>query len=163
MIIMDIADPIEAGPGYVLYTQEFYQFAQTKVIMMMVDDEMMRWFISVQNIKYIKMRIVDREWCFGDSIRSRISLQLIRMFHCHPPNTQNSFEICNLPSHNLPSHQKSHLISTHSIHLTISHFSSIISSPKYRCLIMCSLIQLTSPPLAPTGPSILVVEMVESR
>nr|CCA23198.1 spermine synthase putative [Albugo laibachii Nc14] len=31
VIIMDIADPIEAGPGYVLYTQEFYQYAQTKL------------------------------------------------------------------------------------------------------------------------------------
>mmetsp|Transcript_47847 Transcript_47847/g.54201 ORF Transcript_47847/g.54201 Transcript_47847/m.54201 type:complete len:347 (-) Transcript_47847:41-1081(-) len=31
VIIMDIADPIEAGPGYVLYTEEFYQFALTKM------------------------------------------------------------------------------------------------------------------------------------
>jgi len=31
VIIMDIADPIEAGPGYVLYTEEFYKFAVTKM------------------------------------------------------------------------------------------------------------------------------------
>jgi spermidine synthase len=31
VIIMDIADPIEAGPGYVLYTKEFYEYAQTKL------------------------------------------------------------------------------------------------------------------------------------
>ncbi|KAA0169344.1 hypothetical protein FNF28_02125 [Cafeteria roenbergensis] len=31
VIIMDIADPIEAGPGIVLYTQEFYKFAVTKL------------------------------------------------------------------------------------------------------------------------------------
>lgn len=31
IIIMDIADPIEAGPGIALYTQEFYQFAITKL------------------------------------------------------------------------------------------------------------------------------------
>eukprot|EP00753_Platysulcus_tardus_P020585 PLAT8250.1.p2 GENE.PLAT8250.1~~PLAT8250.1.p2 ORF type:complete len:328 (+),score=157.91 PLAT8250.1:42-986(+) len=31
VIIMDIADPIEAGPGIVLYTQEFYEFAITKL------------------------------------------------------------------------------------------------------------------------------------
>lgn len=31
VIIMDIADPIEAGPGYVLYTEEFYQYARTKM------------------------------------------------------------------------------------------------------------------------------------
>uniref|UniRef100_A0A7S1CPT3 thermospermine synthase n=1 Tax=Bicosoecida sp. CB-2014 TaxID=1486930 RepID=A0A7S1CPT3_9STRA len=31
VIIMDIADPIEAGPGIALYTQEFYQFAITKL------------------------------------------------------------------------------------------------------------------------------------
>lgn len=31
VIIMDIADPIEAGPGYVLYTKEFYQYATTKL------------------------------------------------------------------------------------------------------------------------------------
>mmetsp|Transcript_25027 Transcript_25027/g.39578 ORF Transcript_25027/g.39578 Transcript_25027/m.39578 type:complete len:355 (-) Transcript_25027:1269-2333(-) len=31
VIIMDIADPIEAGPGYVLYTEEFYEYAQTKL------------------------------------------------------------------------------------------------------------------------------------
>ncbi|CAM9563460.1 unnamed protein product [Choristocarpus tenellus] len=31
VIVMDIADPIEAGPGYVLYTQEFYSFAMTKL------------------------------------------------------------------------------------------------------------------------------------
>lgn len=31
VIIMDIADPIEAGPGYVLYTEEFYQYAVTKL------------------------------------------------------------------------------------------------------------------------------------
>lgn len=31
VIIMDIADPIEAGPGYVLYTEEFYKFATTKL------------------------------------------------------------------------------------------------------------------------------------
>lgn len=31
VIIMDIADPIEAGPGYVLYTKEFYEFALTKL------------------------------------------------------------------------------------------------------------------------------------
>lgn len=31
VIIMDIADPIEAGPGYVLYTEEFYKFAVTKL------------------------------------------------------------------------------------------------------------------------------------
>eukprot|EP00968_Pinguiococcus_pyrenoidosus_P022458 scaffold3250_cov222-Pinguiococcus_pyrenoidosus.AAC.2 len=28
---MDIADPIEAGPGYVLYTEEFYKFAVTRL------------------------------------------------------------------------------------------------------------------------------------
>jgi len=31
VIIMDICDPIEAGPGYKLYTQEFYQFLDTKL------------------------------------------------------------------------------------------------------------------------------------
>lgn len=31
VIIMDIADPIEAGPGYVLYTEEFYKYATTKL------------------------------------------------------------------------------------------------------------------------------------
>ncbi|KAI9916702.1 hypothetical protein PsorP6_016711 [Peronosclerospora sorghi] len=31
VVIMDIADPIEAGPGYVLYTEEFYKYAVTKV------------------------------------------------------------------------------------------------------------------------------------
>ncbi|CAH0474917.1 unnamed protein product [Peronospora belbahrii] len=31
VIIMDIADPIEAGPGYVLYTEEFYKYALTKL------------------------------------------------------------------------------------------------------------------------------------
>lgn len=31
VIIMDIADPIEAGPGIALYTQEFYSFAITKL------------------------------------------------------------------------------------------------------------------------------------
>ncbi|DAZ98408.1 TPA: hypothetical protein N0F65_000122 [Lagenidium giganteum] len=31
VIIMDIADPIEAGPGYVLYTEEFYKYAVTKL------------------------------------------------------------------------------------------------------------------------------------
>jgi spermidine synthase len=31
IIIMDICDPIEAGPGIVLYTQEFYQLAKTKL------------------------------------------------------------------------------------------------------------------------------------
>jgi spermidine synthase len=31
VIIMDIADPIEAGPGYVLYTEEFYKFAVSKL------------------------------------------------------------------------------------------------------------------------------------
>jgi len=31
VIVMDIADPIEAGPGYVLYTQEFYAFAKEKL------------------------------------------------------------------------------------------------------------------------------------
>lgn len=31
VIIMDIADPIEAGPGYVLYTQEFYKFAISRL------------------------------------------------------------------------------------------------------------------------------------
>jgi spermidine synthase len=31
VIVMDIADPIEAGPGYVLYTEEFYRFALTKL------------------------------------------------------------------------------------------------------------------------------------
>jgi len=48
VIIMDIADPIEAGPGYVLYTQEFYQFAQTKVMIMIIDEKMvdeMRWLM----------------------------------------------------------------------------------------------------------------------
>lgn len=31
VIIMDIADPIEAGPGIALYTEEFYKFAITKL------------------------------------------------------------------------------------------------------------------------------------
>lgn len=31
VIIMDISDPVEAGPGIALYTQEFYQFAVTKL------------------------------------------------------------------------------------------------------------------------------------
>lgn len=31
VIIMDIADPIEAGPGIVLYTQEFYRYAASKL------------------------------------------------------------------------------------------------------------------------------------
>ncbi|CAI5741636.1 unnamed protein product [Hyaloperonospora brassicae] len=31
VILMDIADPIEAGPGYVLYTEEFYRYAVTKL------------------------------------------------------------------------------------------------------------------------------------
>jgi len=31
VIIMDIADPIEAGPGYVLYTEEFYKYAVTQL------------------------------------------------------------------------------------------------------------------------------------
>jgi len=31
VIIMDICDPIEAGPGYKLYTNEFYTFLQTKL------------------------------------------------------------------------------------------------------------------------------------
>ena len=31
IIVMDIADPIEAGPGIALYTQEFYQLAKRKL------------------------------------------------------------------------------------------------------------------------------------
>ena len=31
VIIMDISDPIEAGPGIMLYTQEFYQHAKTRL------------------------------------------------------------------------------------------------------------------------------------
>ncbi|KAG5175001.1 S-adenosyl-L-methionine-dependent methyltransferase [Tribonema minus] len=31
VICMDIADPIEAGPGYVLYTEEFYRYATTQL------------------------------------------------------------------------------------------------------------------------------------
>jgi len=31
IIVMDICDPIEAGPGIVLYTQEFYQLAKSKL------------------------------------------------------------------------------------------------------------------------------------
>jgi spermidine synthase len=31
VVIMDIADPIEAGPGYVLYTQEFYNFVTSRM------------------------------------------------------------------------------------------------------------------------------------
>lgn len=31
VIVMDIADPIEAGPGIALYTQEFYQLAKRKL------------------------------------------------------------------------------------------------------------------------------------
>jgi thermospermine synthase len=31
VIVMDIADPIEAGPGYLLYTDEFYKFAHQKL------------------------------------------------------------------------------------------------------------------------------------
>lgn len=31
IVIMDICDPIEAGPGYKLYTNEFYNFVQTKL------------------------------------------------------------------------------------------------------------------------------------
>jgi predicted membrane-bound spermidine synthase len=31
VIIMDIADPIEAGPGICLYTEEFYKFAATRL------------------------------------------------------------------------------------------------------------------------------------
>jgi len=31
VIIMDICDPIEAGPGYVLYTQEFYKFLRSRL------------------------------------------------------------------------------------------------------------------------------------
>mmetsp|Transcript_20114 Transcript_20114/g.35745 ORF Transcript_20114/g.35745 Transcript_20114/m.35745 type:complete len:331 (-) Transcript_20114:46-1038(-) len=31
VIILDIADPIEAGPGIVMYTEEFYKFAFTKL------------------------------------------------------------------------------------------------------------------------------------
>uniref|UniRef100_A0A7S2V6Z8 thermospermine synthase n=1 Tax=Fibrocapsa japonica TaxID=94617 RepID=A0A7S2V6Z8_9STRA len=31
VIIMDIADPIEAGPGYILYTEEFYKYAMTRL------------------------------------------------------------------------------------------------------------------------------------
>lgn len=31
VIVMDIADPIEAGPGYILYTEEFYKFATTRL------------------------------------------------------------------------------------------------------------------------------------
>lgn len=31
VIIMDICDPIEAGPGYLLYTQEFYKFLRTRL------------------------------------------------------------------------------------------------------------------------------------
>jgi thermospermine synthase len=31
IIIMDICDPIEAGPGIVLYTQEFYELAKLKL------------------------------------------------------------------------------------------------------------------------------------
>lgn len=33
VIIMDISDPIEAGPGIMLYTQEFYQHAKTRLNM----------------------------------------------------------------------------------------------------------------------------------
>ncbi|CAM9577919.1 unnamed protein product [Chrysoparadoxa australica] len=32
VIIMDIADPIEAGPGYILYTEEFYKFARSRLL-----------------------------------------------------------------------------------------------------------------------------------
>eukprot|EP00658_Telonema_sp_P-2_P080157 TRINITY_DN791_c0_g1_i1.p1 TRINITY_DN791_c0_g1~~TRINITY_DN791_c0_g1_i1.p1 ORF type:complete len:312 (-),score=100.92 TRINITY_DN791_c0_g1_i1:152-1087(-) len=32
VIIMDICDPIEAGPGIALYFQEFYEFARTKAL-----------------------------------------------------------------------------------------------------------------------------------
>jgi hypothetical protein len=31
VIIMDICDPIEAGPGYRLYTHEFYEFCKTRL------------------------------------------------------------------------------------------------------------------------------------
>lgn len=31
VIIMDISDPIEAGPGIMLYTQEFYQYAMERL------------------------------------------------------------------------------------------------------------------------------------
>ncbi len=31
VIIMDIADPVDAGPGYMLYTKEFYEFAIRKM------------------------------------------------------------------------------------------------------------------------------------
>mmetsp|Transcript_8132 Transcript_8132/g.9807 ORF Transcript_8132/g.9807 Transcript_8132/m.9807 type:complete len:297 (+) Transcript_8132:1-891(+) len=31
VIILDICDPIEAGPGYKLYTQEFYNFLKTRL------------------------------------------------------------------------------------------------------------------------------------
>jgi len=31
VIIMDICDPIEAGPGIALYTQEFYEFLRTRI------------------------------------------------------------------------------------------------------------------------------------
>ena len=31
LIIMDISDPIEAGPGICLYTKEFYEYAKTKL------------------------------------------------------------------------------------------------------------------------------------
>mmetsp|Transcript_25742 Transcript_25742/g.31637 ORF Transcript_25742/g.31637 Transcript_25742/m.31637 type:complete len:400 (+) Transcript_25742:112-1311(+) len=31
VIIMDICDPIEAGPGYKLYTEEFYNFCKTRL------------------------------------------------------------------------------------------------------------------------------------
>lgn len=31
VMIMDICDPIEAGPGYRLYTQEFYEFCKTRL------------------------------------------------------------------------------------------------------------------------------------
>lgn len=33
VIVMDISDPIEAGPGIMLYTQEFYQHAKTRLNM----------------------------------------------------------------------------------------------------------------------------------
>lgn len=32
VIIMDICDPIEAGPGIALYFQEFYEYARTKAL-----------------------------------------------------------------------------------------------------------------------------------
>ena len=78
VMIMDICDPIEAGPGIALYEMEFYKFAITKlnpggVLVTQVHKPASR-FRGIQ----LCLRI---EWC-------RLGAQHHRVLHCDPPNAQ---------------------------------------------------------------------------